>query len=200
VTARETRRYDPAIGRRLRQLRESQGLSLSSLASQAGVGKATLSGLENGTRNPRLETLYAIAAALRVPMSALTLDFGAPANEASPVRGAAVVSTLLEVFEEPNAVYELFALTILPGVQQHSPAHPAGVTEHLTIHSGHVRAGPVSAPLTGGPGDYLSWHSDVPHTYAAVGAQDVRATLLIRTPRETQSPVTPSISSRTMSA
>ena len=179
MTARET----TAIGRRLRQLREARGLSLSALARQAAVGKATLSGLENGTRDPRLETLYAIAAALNVPMSALTLDQGAPAHEASPVRGTAVVSRLLEVFEEPGAVYELFALTIVPGAEQLSPAHPAGVTEHVTVHSGHLRAGPATAPLTGGPGDYVSWQSDVPHVYAALGGEEVQATLLIRTPR-----------------
>jgi transcriptional regulator with XRE-family HTH domain len=183
VKARETRRFDPSIGRRLRQLREARGLSLSALASQAMVGKATLSGLENGTRNPRLETLYAIAAALNVPMSALTLDRGAPAQEASPVRGTAVVSTLLEVFEEPNAVYELYALTIVPGAEQLSPAHPPGVTEHLTIHSGQLRTGPADEPLTGVAGDYLSWRSDVPHLYRALGGEEVRATLLIRTPR-----------------
>ncbi|WP_040391033.1 helix-turn-helix domain-containing protein [Catelliglobosispora koreensis] len=177
--ARET----TAIGRRLRQLREARGMSLSELARQAAVGKATLSGLENGTRDPRLETLYAIAAALNVPMSALTLDQGAPAHEASSVRGTAVVSRLLEVFEEPGAVYELFALTIVPGAEQLSPAHPAGVTEHVTVHSGQLRAGPAKAPLTGGPGDYVSWRSDVPHVYAALGGQEVRATLLIRTPR-----------------
>src|SRR5262245_35253956 len=54
------------VGRRLRGLREARGLTLSELARTAHVGKATLSGLENGTRDPRLETLYAIAAALDV--------------------------------------------------------------------------------------------------------------------------------------
>lgn len=52
------------IGRRIRRLREERGISLSALARAAGVGKATLSGLENGTRNPTLETLWAITAEL----------------------------------------------------------------------------------------------------------------------------------------
>ncbi|WP_230414805.1 helix-turn-helix domain-containing protein [Micromonospora tarapacensis] len=141
----------PAVGRRLRGLRETRGLTLSELARLAGVGKATLSGLENGTRDPRLETLYAIAAALGVPMSALTLDRGAPATAASPVRGEAVVSTLLEVFEEPAATYELFALRIVVGVEQVSPAHPAGATEHLSVFRGQARVGPVGAPCRPAP-------------------------------------------------
>lgn len=173
----------PAVGRRLRELREARGLTLSGLARVAGVGKATLSGLENGTRDPRLETLYAIAAALGVPMSALTLDRGAPASAASPVRGEAVISTLLEVFEEPAATYELFALRIVVGVDQVSPAHPAGVTEHLTVFRGHARAGPVGAPLSAGPGEHVSWAADTPHLYAAVGPDEVEASLMIRTPR-----------------
>jgi XRE family transcriptional regulator, regulator of sulfur utilization len=176
-------RFDPAVGRRLRGLREARGLSLSGLARAAGIGKATLSGLENGTRNPTLETMYAIAAALSVPISALTLDPGAPASMATPVRGAAVVSTLLEVFHEPATTYEYLRIRVLPGVEQTSPAHPTGVTEHLTVYKGHLVAGPVDAPLSGGPGAYLTWAADVPHTYRAVGPDEVEAALVIRTPR-----------------
>jgi len=206
VIARGTSKYDPAgaasgrseakhavkqprlatgiaIGRRLRDLRAARGLSLSALARAAGVGKATLSGLENGTRNPTIETLYAIAAALGVPMSALTLDPGAPASTASAVRGAAVVSTLLEVFTEPAATYELFRLRVVPGVEQTSPAHLPGVTEHLTVYRGLLRTGPVDAPLTAGAGQHVSFAADSPHTYAALGAEEALASLLIRTPR-----------------
>jgi transcriptional regulator with XRE-family HTH domain len=171
------------VGRRLRDLRAARGLTLSEVARAAGVGKATLSGLENGTRNPRLETLYAIAAVLRVPMSALTLDRGAPVSTASTVRGEAVVSRLLEVFEEPAATYELFLVRIVVGVQQVSPAHPSGVTEHLTVFRGRARVGPVGQPLVVGPGEHVSWAADAPHLYAAEDADEVEASLLIRTPR-----------------
>jgi transcriptional regulator with XRE-family HTH domain len=185
MTARETSppHSGPAVGRRLRDLRAARGLTLSELARAAGVGKATLSGLENGTRDPRLETLYAIAAALRVPMSALMLDRGAPVSAASAVRGEAVTSTLLEVFEEPAATYELFLLRIVVGVEQVSPAHPTGVTEHLTVFHGRARVGPVEQSLSAGPGEHVSWAADTPHMYAAEGADDVEASLLIRTPR-----------------
>ncbi|MFI7041154.1 helix-turn-helix domain-containing protein [Microbispora rosea] len=179
-----TSRIDPAIGRRLRGLREARGLSLSELARRAGVGKATVSGLEHGTRNPTLETMYAIAAALSVPMSALTLDPGAPAGAASPVRGTAVLSTLLEVFRDPGATYEMFRLRILAGVEQASPAHPPGVTEHLSVVGGTIRTGPAAAPLTAGPGEHVSWAADVPHVYAALGGEEAHAILLIRTPHD----------------
>ena len=182
MARRGTSRFDPAMGRRLRALREARGISLNDLARVAGVGKATVSGLENGTRNPTLETMYAIAAALGVPMSSLTLDPGAPAHTATAVRGAAVVSTLLEVFHEPAATYEFYRIRVLPGASQTSPAHPPGVTEHLTVYRGRLVVGPVDAPLTAGPGEYVTWSADVPHLYETAGPEEVDAALVIRTP------------------
>lgn len=178
-----TSRFDPAVGQRLRRLREARGMSLSALARAAGIGKATLSGLEHATRNPTLETLYAVAGALGVPLTALVLAPGDPPGAAADVRGAAVTATLLEVFEEPGAVFELLRMRVRPGVVQHSPAHAPGVSEHVTVYEGVLRAGPEFAPLIAGPGEHISWAADVPHVYGTVGPAEVVASLLIRSPR-----------------
>lgn len=177
--------FATAVGRRLRALREARGLSLSALARQAGIGKATLSGLETGVRNPTLETLYAVTGQLGVPLAAV---LGPPAAdgqraEAGPVvvHGAAVEATLLEVFDDPTATYELYRLRIRPGATQTSPAHPAGVTEHVTVFWGVLHAGPAGAALRAEAGEHLSWASDVPHSYAA-GPEGALASLLIRSP------------------
>ncbi|RKN48313.1 helix-turn-helix domain-containing protein [Micromonospora endolithica] len=168
-----------SVGRRVRALREERGLSLSALARLAGVGKATLSGLENGTRNPTLETLYAITAQLGVPLAAA---LSGPSEEPT-VRGAAVRATLLEVFDDSDATYELYRMRVATGPGQLSPAHQPGVTEHVTVFAGVLRAGPVDAPLTAAAGGHLRWSSDVPHRYTAVGDEEVHASLLIRYPR-----------------
>ncbi|WP_073257753.1 helix-turn-helix domain-containing protein [Cryptosporangium aurantiacum] len=177
---------DPAVvGRRIRALREERGISLSALARRAGIGKATLSGLETGVRNPTLETLYAVTGQLGVPLAALLgpQAAGQPQTDAPVVvHGAAVEATLLEVFDDPDATYELYRIRVRAGATQVSPAHPAGVTEHLTVFRGEVTAGPVDASLRASAGGYLRWAADTPHTYAA-GADDVEAALLIRTPR-----------------
>ncbi|MFK3979284.1 helix-turn-helix domain-containing protein [Micromonospora sp. NPDC050397] len=173
------------VGRRLRRLREARGLSLSALARRAGIGKATLSGLEVGTRNPTLETLNAVTAQLGVPLTAVLATPADQTETTSPpvVRGRAVIGTLLEMFEEEAATYELFHLRVLPGPVQVAPAHHLGVTEHITVFAGVLRAGPTDAPLLAGAGQHISWRSDVPHGYAVVGAEEVRASLLIRYPR-----------------
>lgn len=169
-----------AIGRRIRLLRQERGISLSALARSAGIGKATLSGLENGTRNPTLETLYAVTAQLGVPLGAA---LAGPAHTPS-VRGAAVRATLLEVFTETGATFELYRMQVVPGPGQVSPPHRAGVTEHITVYAGVLRAGPVDAPLTATAGGHLRFTSDVPHCYAAVGDQAVTASLLLRYPTD----------------
>ncbi|MEV0129881.1 XRE family transcriptional regulator [Dactylosporangium sp. NPDC050688] len=167
-----------SLGDRLRELRAARGLSLSELARAAGIGKATLSGLEHGTRNPTLETLYAVAGALGVPLTALVRE-----QHSDSIRGSAVTATLLEVFDEPGVTFELLRMRVHPGVVQHSPPHAPGVTEHVTVWQGVLRAGPPDAPLVAGPGEHIAWAADVPHVYGAVGPGEVVATLLIRSPR-----------------
>ncbi|MGW7001918.1 helix-turn-helix domain-containing protein [Streptomyces sp. NPDC054933] len=177
------------MGRRIQRLRQERGLSLSELARCAGIGKATLSGLESGRRNPTLETLYAITGQLGVPLAALltaegeTAATGRAVAAIREVRGAAVTARLLEVFDDAAATTELYWLTIEPGRVQRSPAHPPGVVEQLTVVAGVARVGPHDAEVLVRVGEHTSWRADVPHTYAAATGEVVQASLLIRQPR-----------------
>jgi transcriptional regulator with XRE-family HTH domain len=173
--------FAAGIGRRIRDLRRARGLSLSELAQRASVGKATLSRLEAGTRNPTVETLYAITAQLDVPLGAVLPDPGSAPPET--VHGEAVSGRLLETFEDRDHTIELYHLSIRPGRRQISPAHPEGVTEHLTVFAGTARVGPLDAPLLIPAGSHASWRSDVPHLYMAETSEEVHASLLIRHPR-----------------
>jgi quercetin dioxygenase-like cupin family protein len=74
-------------------------------------------------------------------------------------------------------------MRIAPGPAQTSPPHHNGVSEHVTVFSGVLRAGPADAPMVAGAGEHLSWRSDVPHAYQAVGDADVQASLLMRYPK-----------------
>lgn len=59
-------------GRRLRQLRQAQGLTQGQLAVKSGVGQSHISHLEAGERpNAKIATVAKIAGALRVPISEL---------------------------------------------------------------------------------------------------------------------------------
>ena len=53
-----------AIGLRIRQLRESAGLTQEALALAAKIGRVTLVRIEGGDQSPRYETLLSLARAL----------------------------------------------------------------------------------------------------------------------------------------
>lgn len=60
------------LGKRLRQLRELDGKSLSGLALEADVSKSYLAKLEKGEiENPGLKTLQSVASALGITLSEL---------------------------------------------------------------------------------------------------------------------------------
>lgn len=63
-----------AIADNLQKLRKGQEMSLSLLARKAGIGKSTLFNLEKAQGNPAIDTLWSLARALDVPISALFVD------------------------------------------------------------------------------------------------------------------------------
>jgi XRE family transcriptional regulator, regulator of sulfur utilization len=171
-----------AVGAHVRALREAQRLTLSELARRAGIGKATLSELEAGLRNPTLETLYGLTTALGVPLSAALPAPSRGHARARTVRGAAVDATLTARFDDEDATTELYRLRIRRGRTQRSAAHAPGVTEIVLVFRGVAVVGPAGAPITVEAGAEARWRADVEHVYATATDEDVAAALLIRYP------------------
>jgi len=165
------------VGERLRAARRERGLSLGALAEAAGIGKGSLSEIENGIRNPTLSTLYALAGALGVTLGAL-LAGRAGATVTSP----GIEVRLLDVSHEGGHTVEVYRLRILPGDFHPSVPHGPGVTEHLLVTAGRARVGRLGAETEIGPGESAQWVSDVPHGYLALGDGPVESVLVIRTP------------------
>ncbi|MDX8338782.1 helix-turn-helix transcriptional regulator [Draconibacterium sp. IB214405] len=59
------------IGNRIRELRESKGISQQNLAAICNFEKANLSRLEAGRTNPTISTLYKISQALEITITEL---------------------------------------------------------------------------------------------------------------------------------
>lgn len=66
------------LGKRIRAIRESTGMTQSDLAIAAKIGRVTEVRIENGEQSPRYETLVAISRALERPIADL-LEGGTPA-------------------------------------------------------------------------------------------------------------------------
>ncbi|MEU6380049.1 XRE family transcriptional regulator [Streptomyces sp. NPDC046909] len=162
------------IAASLRRERTRVGLSLSELAKRAGIAKSTLSQLEGGTGNPSVETLWALAVALGVPFSALVEP---PAPSVQIIRAgqgpsvaseqANYVGTLLSS-SPPGARRDIYRITAEPGAARVSEPHIPGSVEHLIVSSGRVKAGPKGEEAELGPGDYMAYRGDVPHSYEAL--------------------------------
>jgi transcriptional regulator with XRE-family HTH domain len=163
-------------------LRELRGdISVLELARRSGVARGTIAALESGDGNPTLDTLYALADALGVPLSELLERPPAGphvvrAGEGARVEGAALDANLLE----RGAGFEIYAIRFHRGAARHAQPHPLGVEEHLHVHEGRVRVGPENGPVELGPGDYARYSGAVPHLYEALGGE-AAGTLLITT-------------------
>ncbi len=60
-----------SLGKRIRAIRETAGITQAELATSAGIGRVTEVRIENGEQSPRYETLLAIARALKRPVEDL---------------------------------------------------------------------------------------------------------------------------------
>ena len=165
------------VGERVRAARRERGLSVGALAAAARVGKGSLSEIENGTRNPTMSTLYALAGALGVPLATLIAD-RAGARLASP----GVEARLLDVTHEGGQTVEVYRLHLDPGVRYPSPAHGPGVVEHLLVTAGRARVGRLGEEEEIAAGQAAQWISDADHAYTAVGPEPVESVLVIRSP------------------
>ncbi|GAA4735102.1 XRE family transcriptional regulator [Nocardioides endophyticus] len=166
-----------AAGARIRALRTERGLSLSALAAAAGIGKGSLSELESGRRNPTLDTLYAVAGPLGVPL-ALLVDF----REGSVVADEGFETVLLHTERTATTTSEVWLLRVDAGVTRSSPAHQAGVVEQLVVLAGSCRVEYADQVVDLGAGDHASWPADRPHRYTAGEHADLRAVNVIMTP------------------
>src|SRR5690606_17663947 len=104
-TAEESAPDALMIGRRIRHLRTSRGMTLDDLGARIGRAASQVSLLENGRREPRITQLTLVADALDVPLEEL-LDARPPTRRAG-----------LEVEYERARRGPLFAALGLPPVR-----------------------------------------------------------------------------------
>src|SRR5918997_2729986 len=173
-----------SVADNIRNLRLQAGLTLAELATAAGLGKSTLAQLESGKGNPSVETLWAIAAALKVPFARI-VDEVQPAlrvvraSDVPPMHSAETPGWAGRLLTASHArgTFDLYALALDAGAVRHADPHHAGVVEHVIVVVGHLRAGPQTGPVELAAGDLVSFAADVPHVYEAI--ETVHAVLLM---------------------
>jgi transcriptional regulator with XRE-family HTH domain len=167
----------------LRRLRIARQLSLSELARATGVGKATLSAIENDNANPTVGTLTLLAAALRVRPAELIEEpeLGevrvVRASRAGPAADDGVVSRTIDTFAADGAL-ELRALSLPPRSVHELEPGGHGSREEVVVLEGTLIAGPVERITELSKNDYASFPADVARQYEA-GRDGARALVLV---------------------
>ena len=178
------------LGAAARRVRESQDLTLTDVATSAGISAGMLSRLETGHVTPSLETLVALAGALGVRPAMLLQQVGGSQEGAQRVpagQGLEVVRRgtrrghtyhLLAAQRGPRKSFEPFLVTltdkseVFPGFQ-----HPGTEFIHVLGGSLTYRHGSLSYALE--PGDSLSFRGDVPHGPETLGKVPIRMLSII---------------------
>lgn len=182
---------DLMVGRRLRDLRSMQGLSLRVLAERSGLNINTLSLIENGKSSPSVSTLHLLASALGIPIARFF--------ETEPVEKKVVFTPMdkrpLTFFGSTrmhnlskdlagNAI-ESFIVNLQPGM---------GSGDQMIVHTGHefvyclngsVRYRIDQEEYVLKQGDSLSFEAHLPHCWENCGDQEAEI-LLVLFPADTR--------------
>jgi transcriptional regulator with XRE-family HTH domain len=164
-----------AVASNVRALRLDAGLTLADLATAARLGKSTLAQLESGKANPSVETLWAIAAALKVPFARLVEEERTAmrvvrAQDVPPMHSAETPGWAgrLLTASHGRGTFDLYTLDLEDGAMRHADPHHSGVVEHLIVVLGRMRVGPQTHPAELATGDLVTFAADVPHVYEAL--------------------------------
>ncbi|MGC0273325.1 helix-turn-helix domain-containing protein [Pseudactinotalea sp. Z1739] len=166
----------PPLSSNLQKWRMRRQLSVSALARAAEISKSTVSELERGLGNPSLDTLWAIAKTLNVPLGALFTDSGtngdlevrryadAPAMESDDVGH---VAKILSGWRADGEI-EIAVVTLADGARRDSRGNAPGVVERVVCVQGTVAVGTEESSAELGVGDLIRFRADQPHFYAAI--------------------------------
>lgn len=135
---------EPNVGRRIRALRERQGLSLRALARRSGLSLNAVTQIERGENSPTVSSLHLLAGALGVSIASFFEEGQAqqtvlvrPTERPRAVLPGLVVENLGSGLRDQRLTP--FAVTLAPGMGSHEEpvSHPG--EEFVYCLSGCVR-------------------------------------------------------------
>ena len=166
-----------AIAENLRALRQERGLSLGRLAELCGLSKVLLSQIEKGNNNPTIQTIWKIAAGLKVPYTAL---IDAPRVESLVVTREEALEHAQSAPDPRCTIYcyyqlagqrnfEAFGMRFEPGGSYASPGHPEKSVEYLFVQEGTLKVNVGGQAQALRSGDSFSFSSAQAHEYSNEG-------------------------------
>jgi len=175
----------PAIGQRIRALREAMDLSLRDLGERCGVSAPMLSQVERGETSPTLAVAERIAGGLELTLSQLLrLDEGAGVTvvreherlRAGTARGGHRYEVLTPPLPGQRAEVTEHALAprASTGGPGDPPMHEPGSRETAVVTGGALRLVCDGAVHELATGDAVTFDADLPHHFENPGAEQAR--------------------------
>ena len=166
------------LGPAIRRARRERGLTQEEVAKEVGASVAHLSRLESGARQPSLDGLLRIAAALGVEVGEI-LEVSEEPDPGTVVRGATSPVHELAGFSfqslTPEAGPEgLAAMKIIFPAERSDPEYKEHEGEEwIYVLSGRLRLMLAGEDTVLGPGDAAYFNGLLPHRWDVLGEEDV---------------------------
>ena len=170
------------LGRRIRMLRTSAGMTLADLARRTSVSIGTLSQVERGIVSPTVRTLFTVGNALGIPPGQL-IDPTDPSGSgevtfivrANQRRRFVEIGGVTKDIASPAASERLkgYYMVIEPGCGSGGEPYSHSGEEIAIILSGTLELQVDGRNFTVSEGDCFAFSSDRPHRFINVGARPV---------------------------
>jgi XRE family transcriptional regulator, regulator of sulfur utilization len=173
----------PAVGPRIRALREAMSLSLRDLADRSGVSAQMLSQVERGETSPTLAVATKIAAGLELTLSQLLrLDEGRhvavsrAAGRRSSRRGGHLIEELTPPLPGQRADVSVHVLDpgATTGGAADPPMHEPGSRETAVVLAGDLVLVHEGTRTELHEGDSVTFDADLPHHFENEGTDPTR--------------------------
>ena len=167
-----------ALGKKLKDIRNKMGLSLSEVSAMTGVSKTMLSQIERSESIPTLATVWKIANGLRIKFETL-LDYSDKLYDVKSIDNMVPLTDdddhilLYCMFPfSPLSGFELFYGILKPGCNYSAVHHKNSHTEYLLVSRGEIELIVGSTTYRLRAGCALAFDSKKEHTYINNGEVD----------------------------
>lgn len=172
------------IAANLNRLRTERQLSLSKLSEICGVSKVMLGQIERGESNPTINTIWKIAAGLKVPYTQL-IDEPAESNICVLKENAKEQIALDGKYRvycyftsHVNRNFELFNVELDAGCTYESRSHGEKTQEYIIVYNGQLSLDINGTKHILNIGDSIVFDSSKPHSYSNLSNETLKMAII----------------------
>ena len=159
------------IGRNLKKIRKSRGLTIDELSINSGVSKSMISEIERGIRNPSITIIWSLANTLKTPLNYFLKEdkineptiYKMGANPS--VEGNGYSFHTLMNFDDDKK-FEIYFNEYMPNSQTEDSVHYEGVEEYLLVTCGTIVLCFEDKKYTVNEGEVVHFVADRNHHYS----------------------------------